>query len=114
MRFSPASRTSSGGASEHTRSSAGRKCVWACSAIVCVLARTDPQATVAQTVLASKVLVDTRRCLMAKSLTSQLYKAARISASGRAARKGYAGRRAKNVVVGKALGRAGVWRKLWK
>lgn len=51
---------------------------------------------------------------MAKSLTSQLYKAARISASGRAARKGYAGRRAKNVVVGKALGRAGVWRKLWK
>ena len=51
---------------------------------------------------------------MAKSLTSQLYKAARISASGRAVRKGYAGRRAKNIVVGKALGRAGVWRKLWK
>jgi hypothetical protein len=51
---------------------------------------------------------------MAKSFTPQLYKAARLSASGRAVRKGYAGRRAKNVIVGRALGRAGVWRKLWK
>jgi len=48
------------------------------------------------------------------SLTSQLYKAARLSASGRAMRKGYAGRRAKNIIVGRALGRAGVWRRLWR
>ena len=48
------------------------------------------------------------------SLTSQLYRAARLSASGRAMRKGYAGRRAKNIIVGRALGRAGVWRRLWR
>jgi hypothetical protein len=48
------------------------------------------------------------------SLTSALYKAARLSASGRAARKGYAGRRAKNIILGRALGRAGVWRRLWR
>lgn len=51
---------------------------------------------------------------MAKSLTSQLYKLARLSASGRAVRNGYAGRRAKNIVLGRALGKAGVWRKLWR
>ena len=48
------------------------------------------------------------------SLTSTLYKLARLSATGRAVRKGYAGRRAKNILVGRALGRAGVWRSLWK
>jgi len=48
------------------------------------------------------------------SLTSQLYKLARVSASGRAVRKGYAGRRTKNIIVGRALGKAGVWRKLWR
>lgn len=48
------------------------------------------------------------------SLTSQLYKLARVSASGRAARKGYAGRRAKNIIVGRALAKAGLWRKLWR
>jgi hypothetical protein len=45
---------------------------------------------------------------MARSLTSQLFKAARLSASGRAVRKGYVPRRAKNIVVGRTLGRAGV------
>lgn len=50
----------------------------------------------------------------AMSLTSTLYKLARLSATGRAVRKGYAGRRAKNILVGRALGRAGVWRSLWK
>jgi len=49
-----------------------------------------------------------------RSFTSQLYRAARLSASGRAVRKGYAGRRAKNIIVGRALGRAGVWRRLWR
>jgi len=48
------------------------------------------------------------------SLTSALYRAARLSASGRAVRKGYAGRRAKNIILGRALGRAGVWRRLWR
>jgi len=48
------------------------------------------------------------------SLTSQLYRLARVSASGRAVRKGYAGRRAKNIIEGRALGKAGVWRKLWR
>jgi len=48
------------------------------------------------------------------SLTSQLYKLARLSASGRAVRKGYPERRAKNLVLGKALSKAGVWRRLWR
>jgi len=43
-----------------------------------------------------------------------LYRAARLSASGRAVRKGYAGKRAKNIIIGRALGKAGVWRRLWK
>lgn len=51
-----------------------------------------------------------------RSLTSQLYRAARISnnisavASGNPRR---VARRAKNVVVGRELGRLGVWRRLW-
>lgn len=52
-----------------------------------------------------------------RSFTSQLYRAARMSnnisslASGNPRR---VVRRAKNVAVGRALGRAGVWRRLWK
>lgn len=49
-----------------------------------------------------------------RSFTSTLYKAARLSASGRAVRKGYVPRRVKNIVVGRALGRAGLWRRLWR
>ena len=55
------------------------------------------------------------RAVMARrSLTSQLYRIARASATGRSIRTGNAGRRAKNIIVGRALGRAGVWRRLWK
>jgi hypothetical protein len=46
------------------------------------------------------------------SLTSQLYTLARLSASGRAIRTGHVGRRAKNIIVGRALGRVGAWRRL--
>ena len=49
-----------------------------------------------------------------RTLTGTLYRAARLSATGRAVRTGHAGRRAKNIVVGRALRRAGVWRRLWK
>ncbi len=49
---------------------------------------------------------------MARSMTSQVYKLARLSATGRSIRTGHAGRRAKNIIAGRALGRAGVWRKL--
>jgi len=49
-----------------------------------------------------------------RSFTSELYRAARLSASGRAIRTGKAPRRAKNIVVGRALGRAGFWRRLWR
>ncbi|HLI33015.1 MAG TPA: hypothetical protein VKU89_09800 [Solirubrobacteraceae bacterium] len=48
-----------------------------------------------------------------KSLTSQLYALARLSATGRAIRTGHAGRRAKNILIGRALGRAGFWRLLF-
>jgi hypothetical protein len=52
-----------------------------------------------------------------RSFTSQLYRAARISndvsalASGNPKR---IARRTKNVVLGRSLGRAGVWRRLWR
>lgn len=49
-----------------------------------------------------------------RTLTSTLYRAARISATGRSVRTGHAGRRAKNIIVGRALGRSGFWRWLWK
>ena len=49
-----------------------------------------------------------------RTLTGTLYRAARMSATGRAIRTGHAGRRAKNIVVGRALGRSGFWRWLWK
>lgn len=49
-----------------------------------------------------------------RSLTRNLYRAARLSATGRSIRTGHAGRRAKNIIVGRALGRAGVWRRLWR
>ena len=48
------------------------------------------------------------------TLTQLLFRAARASATGRAVRTGHAGRRAKNIVVGRALARAGFWRQLWK
>ncbi len=48
------------------------------------------------------------------SMSSMLYRAARLSASGRAVRKGYTGRRAKNIIIGRTLGHAGVWRRLWR
>ena len=54
------------------------------------------------------------------SLTSALYRAARLSASARAVRRSvetgnpyYAARRARNIAVGRAMGRAGLWRGLW-
>jgi hypothetical protein len=49
-----------------------------------------------------------------RTLTSTLYRAARVSATGRAIRTGNAGRRAKNVAISRALGRAGFWSRLWK
>ncbi len=52
-----------------------------------------------------------------RSLTSQLYRAARLSASARAVASGSPRRiatRAKNITVGRALAKASVWRRLWK
>jgi hypothetical protein len=52
-----------------------------------------------------------------RSLTSQLFKAARLSATTRALASGdprRIARRAKNVTVGRALAKAGVWRRLWR
>ena len=52
-----------------------------------------------------------------RTLTSQLYRAARVSnnlsaiASGNPRR---VARRTKNIAVGRALGRGGFWRSLWK
>lgn len=46
------------------------------------------------------------------SLTSTLFKAARLSATGRAIRKGRAPQRAANIIIGRASGR--VLRKLWR
>jgi hypothetical protein len=49
-----------------------------------------------------------------RTLTGSLYRAARVSATGRAVRTGNIGRRAKNVAVGRTLGKAGFWSRLWK
>jgi hypothetical protein len=52
-----------------------------------------------------------------RSLTSQLYRAARISNNISAVASGHPKRmvnRAKNVAVGRVLGKAGVWRRLWR
>jgi len=49
-----------------------------------------------------------------KTFTGSLYRAARVSATGRAVRTGKVGRRTKNVAIGRAFGRAGVWRNLWR
>jgi hypothetical protein len=51
------------------------------------------------------------------NLTSWLYRLARLSADARAVSSGdpkKIGRRAKNKLVGRGIGRAGVWRRLWK
>ena len=52
-----------------------------------------------------------------RSFTSQLYRAARISSNISAIASGNprrVARRAKNVAFGRALGRGGFWRSLWK
>lgn len=51
------------------------------------------------------------------SLSSQLFKAARIADDVEAVESGNPKRierRAKNVALGRLLGKAGVWRRLWK
>jgi hypothetical protein len=52
-----------------------------------------------------------------RSLSSQLFRAARITDDIEAAASGNPrriARRTKNVVVGRSLGRAGLWRRLWR
>jgi len=52
-----------------------------------------------------------------RSLSSQLFRAARITDDIEAAASSNPkriGRRAKNVAVGRALRKAGVWRRLWR
>jgi hypothetical protein len=55
------------------------------------------------------------------STTSLLFRAARLSASGRAIRRTaetgnlkYVARRGKNVLLGRTMARAGVWRAIWR
>ena len=51
------------------------------------------------------------------SFTSALYRAARLSATARAIASGNPkriARRAKNIVVGRALARLGFWHRLWR
>ena len=48
------------------------------------------------------------------TLTSFLYHAARCSADCRAISRGHATRRLRNRLVGRALGRLGFWRRLWR
>lgn len=52
-----------------------------------------------------------------RSLTSHLYRAARVSNNVQTVLSGNPSRiarRTKNVVLGRALGRAGVWSRLWR
>ena len=50
-------------------------------------------------------------------LARSLYRAARIANNAETLASGnpkFIGRRAKNILVGRALGRAGIWRRLWR
>jgi hypothetical protein len=49
-----------------------------------------------------------------RTLTGSLYRAARLSATGRSIRTGHVGRRVRNMAKARALGRAGFWARLWK
>lgn len=52
-----------------------------------------------------------------RSFVSDMYRAARIANTLSAFASGdpnRVARRAKNIIVGRALGRAGVWRALWR
>ena len=52
---------------------------------------------------------------MSRSTTAELFRLARLSASVRAVRTGHAGRRLKNIAVGRALfGARGVLRWIWR
>ena len=52
---------------------------------------------------------------MSRSLTSSLFKAARVSATGRAVvRTHHTVRRSGNLIIGKALARGGFWKTLWR
>jgi len=48
-----------------------------------------------------------------RTLTRTLYPTARVSATGRAIRRGNTVNRVKNVAVGRGINRAGGWRRLW-
>jgi hypothetical protein len=49
-----------------------------------------------------------------RTLTGAPYRAARISATGRALMTGNTGRRAKTLAVGRALGRKRAWSRIWR
>jgi hypothetical protein len=52
-----------------------------------------------------------------RSLSSQLFQAARLMDDVEAVESGQPkriARRAKNVMLGRAFGRAGIWRRLWR
>lgn len=51
---------------------------------------------------------------MSRGFTSSAFKVARTSATVRSIARGTPARRVKNVAVGRGLGKAGVWRSLWK
>jgi hypothetical protein len=51
---------------------------------------------------------------MTKSLTSCLYCAARLSATGRAVRHHRVRHRVLNIAKGRTLARLGFWRRLWR
>jgi len=52
-----------------------------------------------------------------RSITSQLFRAARLSATTKAIASGdprKVARRAKNIAVGRTFAKAGIWGRLWK
>ncbi len=48
------------------------------------------------------------------SITSSAFRVARLSATARAVSTGHVGRRVKNIAVGRSIGKAGGWRRLWR
>ena len=74
----------------------------------------DPYSNLGQLVQRASKVRANRRFGSRVLVTHTLYKFARASATEHSIHKGYAPSRAKNIIVGRGLGPAGVWRRLWK
>jgi hypothetical protein len=87
------------------------------ASVFCPCGRLGRRACRTRSLHGAPALVTLRLMARRRSLSSQLFRAARITDDIEAVSSGNprrVARRTKNVVVGRALGGAGVWRRLWR